>query len=149
MGLPTSIVPLDKCGMADTAELLGDKWILLILREVSYGVTRFDDLKRELGMSSATLSNRTARLIETGMLEKQDYREDGARPRPQYALTTRGRSFGKVLWAMMEWGDAQLRDAPSPIELVDAETGKALRLVLADAEGRISEWDAAVPRLKP
>lgn len=144
-GLPTSPVPLDQCGMADTAGLLGDKWMLLILREVSYGVTRFEDLKRELGMSSATLSNRAARLVEIGMLEKREYREEGARPRPQYLLTEMGRGFGKVLWAMMEWGDEYLEKGQSPIDLIDPKTGKALRLALVDDQGRVTEDGDAVP----
>ena len=147
-GLPTSPVPLDQCGMADTASLLGDKWMLLILREVSYGVTRFDDLKRELAMSSATLSNRAARLVEVGMLEKREYREEGARPRPQYLLTNMGRDFGKVLWAMMEWGDTHLGKGKSPIDLVDPETGKALHLALVDHEGRVTNFGEAVPVLR-
>ena len=134
--------------MADTASLLGDKWMLLILREVSYGVTRFDDLKRELGMSSATLSNRAARLVEVGMLEKREYREEGARPRPQYLLTEMGRAFGKVLSAMMEWGDAHLGKGNSPLDLVDPKTGKALHLALVDDEGRVTEFGDAVPVVK-
>ena len=147
-GLPTSPVPLDRCGMADTAEMLGDKWSLLILREVSYGVTRFDDLKRELAMSSATLSNRTARLIELGMLEKSTYREEGKRPRAQYTLTDLGRSFGMVLWAMMEWADTNLPKEKSPLDLVDPQTGKPLHLALVDDDGRVTPWDTAVPVVK-
>ena len=131
--------------MADAASLLGDKWMLLILRQVFYGVTRFDDLKRELGMSSATLANRASRLIEIGMLEKQEYREDGLRPRAQYVLTEIGRSFGIVLWAMMEWADANLGKSPSPLDLIDPKTGKLLHLALVDDEGRATDWNAAIP----
>lgn len=134
--------------MADTATLLGDKWMLLILREVSYGVTRFDDLKRELKMSSATLSNRASRLVEIGMLEKHDYREDGSRPRAQYLLTEMGRAFGKVLWAMMEWGDAYLGKGKSPIELVSPKSGKSLTLALVDDHGAVTEFEDAQPVVK-
>ena len=145
MGLPTSPVPLDLCGMADTAKLLGDSWSLLILRQVFYGVTRFDDLRRELSMSSATLSNRTARLVELGLLEKREYREEGSRPRAQYALTEMGRAFGVVLWAMMEWADAYLGKEPSPLDLVDPQTGRALHLALVDDDGRVTDWNSAIP----
>lgn len=147
-GLPTSPVPLGQCGMADTASLLGDKWMLLILREVSYGVTRFDDLKRELEMSSATLSNRAARLVEIGMLEKREYRVDGSRPRAQYLLTEMGSDFGKVLWAMMEWGDTHLRKGRSPIELINPQSGLSLRLALVDDQGAVTEFDDAQPVVK-
>lgn len=134
--------------MADTASLLGDKWTLLILRQVSYGVTRFDDLKRELSMSSATLAKRAARLVDIGMLEKREYREDGARPRPQYLLTEMGRSFGIVLWAMMEWADANLEKVRSPLDMINPQSGKSLHLALVDNNGLVTEWNDAVPRVR-
>ncbi len=133
------------CGMADAAKLLGDSWTLLILREVFYGVTRFDDLKRELTISSATLSNRTARLVEFGLLEKRSYRVGTARPRSEYALTDTGRNFGLVLIAMMQWADANLAKEPSPLDLVDPETGKVLHIALVDENGRVTDWNEAVP----
>ena len=131
--------------MADAARLLGDNWTLLILREVSYGVTRFDDLKRELAISSATLSNRTARLVDLGMLEKRTYRIGNSRPRSEYALTEMGRNFGPVLFAMMQWADTNLAKEPSPLDLVDPKTGKVLRITLVDEDGRVTEWKDAVP----
>ena len=94
--------------MADTARLLGDKWTLLILRQVFYGVTRFDDLQRELGVSSATLSNRVNKLVASGLLARDEYREGNARPRAQYLLTKAGHNFGPVLMAMMHWADTNL-----------------------------------------
>ena len=144
-GLARSPVPLDQCGMAGTARLLGDSWTLLILREVFYGVTRFDDLRSELGVSSATLSNRIARLVEIGMLAKSRYREGSARPRSEYVLTAAGRNFGPVLFAMMVWADNNLAKTKSPLDLVDPHTGKVLSLALVDADGRITDWNAAQP----
>ncbi len=131
--------------MADAARLLGDSWTLLILREVSYGVTRFDDLKRELEISSATLSNRTARLVELGMLEKRTYRAGNSRARSEYALTEMGRNFGPVLFAMMQWADTNLDKEPSPLDLVDPTTGNVLRIALVDEAGRVTDWNDAVP----
>ena len=131
--------------MADAAKLLGDSWTLLILREVFYGVTRFDDLKRELAISSATLSNRTARLIELGLLEKRSYRLGNSRPRSEYALTDMGRNFCPVLFAMMQWADSNLAKEPSPLDLVDPNTGKVLHIGLVDADGRVTDWKDAVP----
>lgn len=136
---------MDLCGMADAAKLLGDSWTLLVMREVFYGVTRFDDLKRELGISSATLSNRTARLIELGLLEKRSYRVGSARPRSEYALTEIGRNFGSVLIAMMQWADTNLDKGPSPLDLVDPKTGNVLKIALVDEDGRVTEWNDAVP----
>jgi len=147
-GLPKSPVPLDLCGMADTAKLLGDSWTLLILREVFYGVTRFDDLKRELAISTATLSNRTMRLIELGLIEKRTYRIGTSRPRSEYMLTQAGRNFGPVLFAMMEWADTNLSKEKSPLDLVDPRTGQVLRLALVDEDERVIDWKDAVPMVR-
>lgn len=149
MGLPRSPIPLDLCGMAEAARLLGDKWALLILRQIFYGVTRFDDLKRELEVSSATLSNRVTRLVEAGLLARHEYREGKARPRVQYLLTEAGRNFGPVLFAMMHWADTNLAKEKSPLELIDPATGKALSLALVDEDGRVTDWKRAVPRVLP
>ena len=147
-GLKTSPVPLDLCGMADTAKLLGDSWTLLILREVQYGVTRFDDLREDLGISSATLSNRCTKLVQLGMLQKRTYREGTARPRAEYVLTQKGRGFGTVLFAMMEWADTFLAKEPSPLDLVDPDTGKRLHVALADEDGKVTDWARAVPVIR-
>jgi DNA-binding HxlR family transcriptional regulator len=131
--------------MADAAKLLGDSWTLLILREVFYGVTRFDDLRAELGVSSATLSNRIAKLLELGLLEKQLYRLDNSRPRSEYLLTEAGRGFGPVLLAMMQWADTYIGKQPSPLDMVDPQTGNRLHLALVDEQGEITDWNEAVP----
>jgi len=145
IGISRSPVPLEMCGMADTARLLGDSWTLLILREVFYGVTRFDDLRTELAVSSATLANRIARLVKIGMLSKRAYRVGSARPRSEYILTEAGRNFGPVLFAMMHWADTNLSKEKSPLDLVDPDTGKVLALALVDDDGRITDWNNAVP----
>ncbi len=147
-GLPNSPVPLDMCGMADAANSLGDSWSLLILREVFYGVTRFDDLRSELGISSATLSNRIAKLLDLEMLAKHSYRLGSARPRSEYVLTERGRAFGPVLVAMMHWADNHLSKERSPLDMIDPQTGHALKLALVDEDGRITDWNEAVPVIR-
>lgn len=131
--------------MAEAAKLLGDSWMLLILREVFYGVTRFDDLKRELAISSATLSNRTARLVKIGLICKRAYRSGNDRTRQEYALTEMGRNFGPVLLTMMNWADSNLARDSSPLDLVDPHTGKTLRIALVDRDGRVTDWNEAVP----
>ncbi len=144
-GLQKSPVPLDMCGMADAAKLLGDSWTLLILREVFYGVTRFDDLRNELRVSSATLSNRISRLVELGLLRKQHYRVANSRPRSEYLLTEAGRGFGPVLLAMMNWADTYLAKQVSPLDMVDPSSGNTLRLALVDEHGQITDWNDVVP----
>ncbi|CAM02279.1 HxlR family transcriptional regulator [Saccharopolyspora erythraea NRRL 2338] len=100
------------CSIARTMDLLGDWWTPLVLREAFYGVRRFDDFQQELGIARNTLSERLRRLVEEGLLEKQQY--DTAPARYEYLLTEKGRDFFGVLAAMSRWGDRWLVGEEGP-----------------------------------
>ena len=85
-----SPVPLDRCSLAKTVELIGDRWSLLILRSALYGVRRFDDFQTELGAPRTVLSGRLKKLSEDGLLDKQGYKEPGKRTRNEYVLSKKG-----------------------------------------------------------
>lgn len=114
--------------MAKAASILGDRWILLILREAFYGVSRFDDVRADIGAPRAILSERLRRLVLQGLLEKASYRDPGDRARFEYKLTSRGRALSITIMAMMEWADAHLPGDPSPIELVAKDGTTRLRV---------------------
>ena len=71
------------CGLAAAAELLGDQWVLLILREVFYGVTRFETMRSHTKMTKQTLANRLKKMTELDLLCKIPYQEEGSRERLQ------------------------------------------------------------------
>jgi DNA-binding HxlR family transcriptional regulator len=96
------------CSIARSLEVLGERWTLLILREAFGGTTRFADFRSALGVAPDVLSNRLATLVDTGVLEKQPYREPGARVRDSYHLTPAGRELQVVLGALQQWGDEHL-----------------------------------------
>jgi DNA-binding HxlR family transcriptional regulator len=104
------------CSIARTVDVLGDGWTVLVLREVFYGTTRFDDLQQALGIARNTLTDRLTRLVDLGLLEKHSYQ---AKPvRHDYLLTDKGSDFFGVLAAMSDWGDTWLaEDAGAPIVL--------------------------------
>lgn len=104
------------CTVARTVDLIGDWWTPLILREAFYGATRFDEFERILGLSRNVLTQRLARLVEEGMLERVPYQE---RPvRHEYLLTDKGREFFPVIAAMMHWGDRWLApESGAPVVL--------------------------------
>jgi DNA-binding HxlR family transcriptional regulator len=83
----------------------------LVMRQVFHGVGRFDDLRRALGITAASLSARLKVLVAAGLLERVPYQEPGARTRDRYQLTTRGRALLPVLVALAEWGAEHLLDA--------------------------------------
>ena len=127
-----SPVPLDKCGVFLAANLIGDRWTLLILREAFYGVVRFDDIRSDLGIPRAVLAARLKLLVEANVMNRAPYREEGSRTRYAYTLTEQGKSLGPVIIALMQWGDNYLRDDQPPICLVDAKTGATLKVALVD-----------------
>ncbi|MFC9969677.1 winged helix-turn-helix transcriptional regulator [Spirillospora sp. NPDC127200] len=91
------------CSIARATDLFGDAWTALIMRDVLVGVTRFDDLAHDLGISRKVLSARLARLVEEGVLERRRYQDSP--PREDYRATEKGRELYPVLLALMRWGD--------------------------------------------
>jgi DNA-binding HxlR family transcriptional regulator len=128
-------VPQDQCGLAHAADLLGDRWVLLILREAFYGVTRFDDLQRDLQAPRAMLSQRLGRLVEHGLMQRAPYQDPGGRTRHEYRLTAKGRGLGLSLMALMAYGDAHLRDASARVSVVDALDGAPLAVSFVRPDG--------------
>jgi len=91
------------CSIARTLDIAGEPWSPLIMRDVFVGITRFDDLQRDLGISRKVLAARLRWLVERGMLERRRY---SLRPaRYEYVLTKMGLEFCEVLLLMTAWGD--------------------------------------------
>jgi DNA-binding HxlR family transcriptional regulator len=91
------------CSIARTLELIGERWTMLILRDVFLGVRRFEDFQAELGVARNVLSSRLARLVDEGILEKRRYQERPARY--EYRLTEKGIDLWPVLISLVKWGD--------------------------------------------
>ncbi|MGW3286705.1 winged helix-turn-helix transcriptional regulator [Streptomyces sp. NPDC001002] len=107
------------CSIADTLALVGEKYSLLVLREVCLGNGRFDQLVRNIGAPRDILTTRLRRLVDVGILTKRAYSE---RPqRFEYRPTQAGLELEPVLMTLMEWGDRHLRtedDRPMVVEHV-------------------------------
>src|SRR5215475_12565884 len=121
----------DACSIARTAVLIGQPWMLLVLRDLFNGVRRFDDLAEHLGIARNVLSRRLAALVEAGLVQRVAYREAGQRARHEYRLTPAGRDLRPVLLALMAYGDQHLAGPEGPPMLVDhAGCGGAVRVAL-------------------
>src|ERR1700744_1361821 len=105
------LVAISECGLAHAAGLLGDRWVLLILREAFYGVTRFDAIREDIGASKHALSSRLDLLTNAGILISRPYREPGERERNEYVLTEKGQSLGPVLLMLLDWGQTYLQSS--------------------------------------
>ncbi len=110
---------------ARALDLVGDKWTLLIIRDLSPGPRRFVELQRVLpGISTEQLRSRLNRMVADGLLTRQRYRE--VPPRVDYELTTRAKQLLPVLGALGRWGYDWAWTAPRDAEAIDI--GAILRI---------------------
>jgi DNA-binding HxlR family transcriptional regulator len=94
------------CTIARSADVLGDGWNLLIIRQACLGTRRFDDFQRALGIGRNILTTRLNGLVDDGLLTRVEYQQ---RPiRHEYRLTPKGRDVYPILAAMAAWGDRWL-----------------------------------------
>jgi DNA-binding HxlR family transcriptional regulator len=120
------------CPIGRTVERIGDAWSLMILRDAFHGLTRFDEFRKSLGVAPNVLTQRLAKLVAAGLLERIRYSERP--PRYEYVLSEMGRDFWPVLIAMMEFGNRHFAKEGLANRLVDADTGQMARPVITDAE---------------
>lgn len=131
-----SPVSLEICHLSKAVEVIGDRWTLLILRSALFGVRRFDDFQKELGTPRTILSGRLKRLVDAGIMTKENYRVPGKRPRPEYILTEMGRGLQPILIAMTQWGDEWLGDgAQPPLGFTHAQKRQKVRAAFVDEDG--------------
>jgi DNA-binding HxlR family transcriptional regulator len=91
------------CSIAGALEVVGERWSLLIVRDILLGLRRFDELQSDLGIARNVLQTRLRRLQEQGVLERLPYQE---RPlRHEYRLTEKGLELWPMIVALMKWGD--------------------------------------------
>ena len=125
-----------RCPVARTLELVGDRWTLLIVRDLLGGTRRFQDLQTGLpGLAPNILSDRLKLMEEHGLVARRFYSDHP--PRAEYALTAKGQELGMVIGALAAWGS---RHAATRSRLVDADSGQAVRLgyFRADTGQRVS-----------
>lgn len=123
-----------RCSIAGALEAIGDRWAILVLRDLAFGLHRYDDLRASLGIPTTTLAARLKHLETHGLVERVRYQDRP--PRDEYRLTEKGRGLWKVTTALREWGDrwdASGYGAPT-VEVVDRRTGRELQLALVDPE---------------
>jgi DNA-binding HxlR family transcriptional regulator len=98
------------CSIADALDLVGERYSLLILREIGFGVHRFNDIRHNTGAPRETLAIRLRKLEEVGVISRRRYSEHP--PRDEYLLTEAGEALLPVLRQLREWGE---RFAAAPL----------------------------------
>src|SRR5262249_39071986 len=99
------------CSIARTLDVVGEPWSPLIVRDVFVGITKFDQIQAELGISRKVLTERLKHLVDHGVLDRRAYDE---RPGYEYVLTDRGYELVDVLMARVAWGDKWLAGKAGP-----------------------------------
>jgi DNA-binding HxlR family transcriptional regulator len=104
------------CSVAKSLEVVGERWSLLIVRDVMNGNRRFGEIQGSLGVARNVLSARLQHLVEEGILERRAYHENP--PRYEYFLTDKGLDLWPALIALLNWGDKYSAGPEGPPRLI-------------------------------
>lgn len=114
------------CPIARGLDVLGDPWVLLVLREVLMGTHRYDELREALGVADNVLSSRLRRLVDQGLLTRRPYNAGNGR-RAEYALTEAGADAMPVLNALVLWGNQHTTAPRGPLRILHRDCGAETR----------------------
>lgn len=130
MPKPTRKKPLSlsNCSLAKAADIIGDRWTLLILCEFFHGAYRFGEFVDILGLARSLLTDRLGRLEQHGLIERCALLDSPGRE--GYLLTSKGEATFPVIAALMQWGDDCLSDDGIPVQMVDRKTGRNIRVAV-------------------
>jgi DNA-binding HxlR family transcriptional regulator len=109
------------CSIARALAVVGERWSLLVIREVMAGRRRFREIRRQTGVASNILSDRLDTLVERGVLVRRASRVDPATP--EYWLTRKGLDLVPILIALARWGDAYESPNGPPREFFHSQCG--------------------------
>lgn len=126
------------CSIARTAHILGDRWTVLVIRDLFNGVRRFDALQEHLGIARDVLTKRLQLLVDEGIVDKRPVKIEGERARHEYVLTEAGRDLRTVLVAILDWGDAHrsgIEGPPASLRHADCGAAVHAQLVCEDGHG--------------
>ena len=116
------------CSVAQSLEVVGEWWSMLIVRDAFLGVTRFEQFQRRLGISRNILRDRLNALVQHGVFARVAYSERP--PRFDYRLTDKGRDLWPVLTALRQWGDRWAAPEGPPLEMVHTGCGEVTNAVM-------------------
>jgi DNA-binding HxlR family transcriptional regulator len=120
------------CSIAGVLDAIGDRWAMLILRDLGLGLSKYEDLRKSTGVTHATLSDRLKHLEENGLIGRRQYQTGP--DRYEYMLTRKGTDIILVIQALAQVGDKwQItgEDGP-PLKFVNRNSGRAVKVALFD-----------------
>ncbi|MBR8256283.1 winged helix-turn-helix transcriptional regulator [Burkholderia ambifaria] len=120
------------CPVAKSLSRVGEWWNILILRDALYGLTRFDEFEKSLGIAPSMLTKRLSDLVATGLMNRVQYSYKP--PRYEYHLTDLGWSFRPVMLALIEWGNEHFSPDGRSVQLIERTSGSPVRMGLVDLQ---------------
>ena len=136
------------CRIERALDVIGTRSAMLVVRELLYGGTRFDELARRTELSEAVVAGRLKQLYADGVVERRPYQEAGKRTRDEYVLTERGRALFPIVVALMQWGDTLDDDRRTGVDLVHRDCAAPLSARVLCAEGHEVPLEEGAVRLK-
>ena len=129
------------CSLAQTLEVVGERWTMLILRDAFFGVRRFEEFQRRLGIARNILSARLSHLVNEEILERHSVSPGGKWA--EYRLTAKGKALQPALLALVQWGDYWYPNEDGlRIEFFDRRSDKPILPIRAYAD----DHEALEPR---
>jgi DNA-binding HxlR family transcriptional regulator len=118
-----------ECSIARALSVVGDRWTMMIVRDVFLGIRRFDAMQKDLDLTPHRLSHRLSKLVRDGILARVEYEK---RPRRfEYRLTEKGIDLFPLIVVLNTWGDRWMAGrSGAPIELVHRNCGRAIKPAL-------------------
>jgi DNA-binding HxlR family transcriptional regulator len=143
-------VSTENCSIQRALSVIGEKWTLLLIRDASNGVRRFDDFRRHVGLSEAVLSDRLKTLVACGIFSTREYQAEGQRRRREYRLSAKGWELYPVLIGLLQWGDKYFADEDGPVRVIEHKEfegqpcGHPVRAVVVCTHdgAEVAPWDA-------
>ena len=132
-----------RCSITDALSIVGDRYALLVAREIRYGRTRFTDIAAGTGAPRDVLTARLRKLEQAGVIERRIYSEHP--PRYEYLLTPSGTELHPILLALKEWGDRHCNPGAEPVIFRHTCGAEFHALVTCEACGEpVGEGDLTV-----
>lgn len=138
-GMPKQSFADISCSIARTVGIIGERWTPLILRDLFAGMTKFEDIRRDLGIASNVLAARLDDLERQGIVDRRQYQTMPVRH--EYVLTEKGRDLYPVIATLLAWGDKWLSAPDGPPALtVHADCGHVTtaKTVCAECGGELN-----------
>lgn len=126
------------CPIMKSVQEIGDRWVLMIMREAFLGCQKFDEFQENLNISKSVLATKLKKMVEMDLFEKVSYQNENQRKRYKYKFTKKGKDLSTIILALLEWGNHHLVQEDEPtIKAIDKDSQETVHLALVNQKGNL------------